>query len=269
MLSCEGHSFGDSRAGHAGVGIGWNRGPERDRTRRSRTRPSDADVLSGRIPVLRPRPVDRRDGPPPSCEARRAAPLVRGSNAHTPALLEPLLTAPAWLISDTEVAYHVAQTISATAMSLAAIPVYLVCCRLGLRRVTALAAATSAVSLPALMYATTLVAEPFAYPLALGAVAAGTIALGSGGKRAQAAFLIFAAAAAMARAQLLVLPLAYIVAAFVVGARPGHCGASLASRRISSAHSACRCWPCSCCTEAARNLRSRGSRLARSCRGVA
>lgn len=151
--------------------------------------------------------------------AETGRPLVRGASGHTPALLEPFLTAPAWLIGNTEVAYHVAQAISATAMSLAAIPVYLVCCRLGLRRATALAAAAAAVSLPVLMYATTLIAEPFAYPLALGAVAAGTIALGSGSRRAQVAFFIFAAAAAAARVQLLVIPVAYLVAALVVALR--------------------------------------------------
>ena len=99
-----------------------------------------------------------------------------------------------------------------------AIPVYALCCALGLRRSAALAAAALAVSVPGMMYATTLIAEPFAYPLALAALAAGTLALG-GGAKARVAFLALAAAAALARVQLLVIPLAYIAAAVLVGLR--------------------------------------------------
>lgn len=149
--------------------------------------------------------------------AESGRPLVRGASSHIPSLLGPILTAPAWLIGDTHIAYVVAQVIGAIAMSLAAIPVYALANVLGLRRGVALGAAAFSVCIPGMMYATTLIAEPFAYPLALAALLTGTIALGRGSARAQIAFAVIAGAAALARVQLLIIPLAYIVAVFVAG----------------------------------------------------
>jgi hypothetical protein len=151
--------------------------------------------------------------------AESGRPLVRGGSAHFTALLEPFLTAPLWLIHDTNVAYHAVQVLSVTAMSLVAVPVYLVCVALGLRRSTGLLVAAATLCAPAFMYATWLVSEPFAYPLAAGAIAAATVAIGRGSRRAQVLFLILAAAAALARIQLLVLPMAYVVATVIVGLR--------------------------------------------------
>ena len=151
--------------------------------------------------------------------AESGHPLVRGGSAHFTALLEPLLTAPLWLIHDTDVAYHAIQVFSVTVMSLVAVPVYLVCVALGLRRSTGLIVAAATLCAPAFMYSTWLISEPFAYPLAAGAIAAATVAIGRGSRRAQVLFLILAAAAALARIQLLVLPMAYVLATLVVGAR--------------------------------------------------
>ena len=53
-------------------------------------------------------------------------PLVRGQLYHFPALLEPVLTAPAWLVGDPSVSYRLIQALGALAMSLAAVPVFLV-----------------------------------------------------------------------------------------------------------------------------------------------
>ena len=151
--------------------------------------------------------------------AESGHPLVRGGSAHFTALLQPLVTAPFWLIGNTDVAYHLVLVTSAVAMSLVAVPVYLVCVAVGLRQATALLAAALAVCAPVLTYAAWLVSEPFAYPLAAGAVAAGTVALGRGSKRAQVLFLVLSGLAAFSRAQLLVLPLAYGVAVLIVAAR--------------------------------------------------
>src|SRR5205807_4482581 len=57
---------------------------------------------------------------------------VRGAPAHFPALLEPLLTAPFWAFGNAEVAYRLTQGLNVVAMSLAAVPLYLLCRRLGL-----------------------------------------------------------------------------------------------------------------------------------------
>jgi hypothetical protein len=146
-------------------------------------------------------------------------PLVRGGSAHFTALLQPLLTAPLWLIHDTSVAYHAIQVFSVTAMSLVAVPVYLVCIALGLRRSSGLLVAAATLCAPAFMYATWIVSEPFAYPLAAGAIAAATVAIGRGSRRAQIAFLVLAAAASLARIQLLILPMAYVLATVVVAGR--------------------------------------------------
>jgi hypothetical protein len=146
-------------------------------------------------------------------------PFVRGGSAHFTALLQPLLTAPLWLIHDTSLAYHAIQVFSVTAMSLVAIPVYLVCIALGLRRSSGLLVAAATLCAPAFMYATWIVSEPFAYPLAAGAIAAATVAIGRGSRRAQVAFLVLAAAASLARIQLLILPMAYVLATVVVAGR--------------------------------------------------
>ncbi len=57
--------------------------------------------------------------------AESGRPLIRGASPHFPALLEPILTAPAWLIGDVDTAYRLVQAIGALAMSLAAVPVFL------------------------------------------------------------------------------------------------------------------------------------------------
>ena len=71
---------------------------------------------------------------------------IRGSSAHFPALLEPLLTAPFWLFGDPLVAYRLTQGLNAFAMSVAAVPVYLLARRLGLGSGLALGAAALAVA---------------------------------------------------------------------------------------------------------------------------
>jgi hypothetical protein len=52
-------------------------------------------------------------------------PLIRGGSAHFPAMLEPLAAAPFWLFHDPLLAYRLTQAENALAMSLAAVPVYL------------------------------------------------------------------------------------------------------------------------------------------------
>ncbi len=70
---------------------------------------------------------------------------------------------------------------------------------------------------PDLLYASFVTSEPFAYPLVLAAVAAGTIALAEPSRRSQLAFVGFAALAALTRAQLVLLPVVFVLATFVLG----------------------------------------------------
>ena len=151
--------------------------------------------------------------------AESGRPLVRGHAANFPALLEPILTAPLWLIGDVGIAYHLVQTLGALAISLAAVPVYWLARRLGLRAGVALGIATLALVLPDLVYGTWIVAEPFAYPLALAAVAAGVAALERPTRRAQLAFLALAALATFARIQFIVLPACFLGAVLIAGLR--------------------------------------------------
>ena len=151
--------------------------------------------------------------------AEHGRPLVRGQAAHFPALLQPLLTAPAWLVSDVSVSYHLVQLLGALAMSLAAVPVYWLCRRLGLTGLVAVGIAGLALVLPDLVYSSWVVAEPFAYPLALAAVAAGIAALERPTRRAQLAFVALAALASFARIQFVLLPACFLGALVVVGLR--------------------------------------------------
>ena len=107
------------------------------------------------------------------------SPLVRGESAHFLPLLYPLLTAPAWLWDDVEHAYRTIQAFNAVAMSLAAIPAFLLARRLRVGDRLAVAAAALAVLLPELLYSSAAMAETLAYPLAL--------ARGGGGRCARAA----------------------------------------------------------------------------------
>jgi hypothetical protein len=151
--------------------------------------------------------------------ATSGRPLVRGAESTFPSLLQPIVTAPAWLLDDVATAYHLIQAGNALAMSLAAVPVYLLARRIGVDSRLALAAAAVSLMLPDLLYTGWMLSEPFAYPLALFAALAGVRALERPSARTQLAFLAVAGVASFARAQLLVLPLCFIVAAIIVEAR--------------------------------------------------
>jgi hypothetical protein len=151
--------------------------------------------------------------------AETGRPLVRGADASFPALLQPALTWPFWLLGDVALSYHAVQVFATLAMSLAAVPVYLLARWLDLGKGVSLGCAAFALAIPDFLYASRVLAEPFAYPLLLAAVAAGTIALARGGARRQLVFLVLVALVVLARVQFFVLPLAYVVAVGVVGLR--------------------------------------------------
>ena len=80
--------------------------------------------------------------------AETGRPLVRGAASDFPALLQPIVTAPAWLFGDVGTSYHLVQGMGALAMSLAAIPAFWIARRLGLSKGIALAVAALALALP-------------------------------------------------------------------------------------------------------------------------
>ncbi|MFN2628884.1 MAG: hypothetical protein ABR569_09655 [Gaiellaceae bacterium] len=167
--------------------------------------------------------------------AALGAPSVRGHSAHFPALLQPLLTAPAWRVGSLEVGYRIVQALGAAAMTLAAVPSYLLARRLGIARGTGVVVGALTLLVPDALYAGLVVAEPFAYPLALGAAATGIAAIARPSARAQVLFLVFAVLAAFARAQFAVLPACFVLAVVVVGLRRRALMIVLRQQRLSLA----------------------------------
>lgn len=159
--------------------------------------------------------------------AETGRPLIRGASASFPALLQPIVTAPAWLVDDVELSFRIVQGLGALLMSLAAIPVFLLARRVGLTGGTGLALAALALLVPDAIYSGFVLSEPLAYPLALAAVLAGLAALVRPAWRTQLVFLALAGAAAFARAQFVVLPLCLLAACALVGLRERRLRATL------------------------------------------
>jgi hypothetical protein len=162
-------------------------------------------------------------------------PLVRGASIGFPSLLQPLLTAPAWFADDVWLSYRLIQGLGALAMSLAAVPVYLLARRLGTSTGLALGAAAFSVAIPDLLFASWLTAEPFAYPLLLGAVLAATVAIAEPSRRHQLLFALLAGLAVFTRIQFVVLPLCFLAAVLIVGLRERRVWGALREQRLALA----------------------------------
>src|SRR5207248_2661071 len=148
--------------------------------------------------------------------AESGRPLIRGHSAHFPAMLEPLLAAPFWLSHDPLVAYRLTQAENALAMSLAAIPIYLLVRKLGVGSGWALAGAVLTVASPDVFFASFVLADAVAYPLVLWAVYLGVCALSRPTRANQLGFAVFAGLATFARVQYVFLPVVFLAAALVV-----------------------------------------------------
>jgi hypothetical protein len=143
--------------------------------------------------------------------AEHGRPLIRGGTAHFPALLDPIATAPVWLVTNDPVtAFRLTQGLHALFVSLAVIPAFLLARRLGLSRWPCLAVAALTVSVPDVVYASSMLSDPLAYPLVLTAVYAGVCMITEPTRSAQLAFAGFSALAILARVQYVVVPLAVL-----------------------------------------------------------
>ena len=151
--------------------------------------------------------------------AESGRPLVREGASFFPAFLEPLLVAPFHLTDDPGLAYRLTQGAHALAMSLAAVPAFLLARLLQLRTTVCLAIAVVAVAVPDLAYVSFMLAEPVGYPLALAAVYAGVRALERPTWRAQLAFVALAGLATFARLQYVAVGIAFVLAAAIVQRR--------------------------------------------------
>jgi hypothetical protein len=145
-------------------------------------------------------------------------PLVRGALIGFPSLLQPIVTAPFWLLDSVEAGFRASMVLDSIVMSLAAVPVYWLGRRLGLSGWLALAPSALALATPSMLYSSWLMGEALAYPLFLTGFSMGVLAL-SGEKRWGVPALVFFALASLARIQLLVLPLAFAFAALLMAAR--------------------------------------------------
>src|SRR3954454_18612052 len=144
---------------------------------------------------------------------------VRGVDAHFLPVLQPLLTAPLWLVHDVGTAFHLIQLENAFVMSLAALPAYWIARRLGVSTGLSLAVAALTVSGPPLLFSGMLMAESFAYPLTLTVVAAAVYALERPSLRAQVVLLALSGVAAFDRLQLAALPICAAAAVVLMGLR--------------------------------------------------
>lgn len=156
---------------------------------------------------------------------------IRGGAAHFPALLQPLVTAPLWLLPGVEAPYRAVQALNATAMSLAAVPAYLIARRLRLGKGASLAMAALAVAPPQLALASQVLSEPIAYPLVLGAVAAGVALVERPSARRAALFFALSALATLARLQFAILPLCVLAAIVGDGLRERNLRGALRRQR--------------------------------------
>jgi hypothetical protein len=148
--------------------------------------------------------------------AEHGRPLIRGVGVHFPALLDPILTAPVWLLTDDPVtAFRLTQGIHAVCFSLAAIPAYLLSRRVGLGRWLGIAVAALTVAVPDGVYSSTMLADPLAYPLVLTAVYAGVCVVAEPTLRTQLVFTVFSALGILARIQYVIVPLAVVAAELV------------------------------------------------------
>jgi hypothetical protein len=137
---------------------------------------------------------------------------VRGVDPHFLPVLQPLLTAPAWLVGDVGAAFRLIQLENALVLSLAAIPAYLIARRLGVRTGLALGVAALSIAGPPALFTGMIMAEPFAYTLSLCVVLVGLRAIELPSLRAQLVLLAVSGLAAFDRLQLAAVPLCLAVA---------------------------------------------------------
>ena len=142
-------------------------------------------------------------------------PRLRGDAFHFPSILVSYLTAPAWLISDVSVAFHVVVAMGGIAFSLAVFPAYMLARRLGISPGGGLVVALLSVLVPDAAFATTALTEPFAYPLFLATLLVAVDSIVSRGRLHQAAALVLMVALCLVRIQFLVILVAYLVATVV------------------------------------------------------
>jgi hypothetical protein len=109
---------------------------------------------------------------------------IRGGHISlrtTTAYLAPALMAPLWIVSGVGVAYRLCQALGSVAFAAAAFPAYGLARRLGISARGSVATALLTVAVPAGVFTSMLLSEPYAYPLFLLAVFAAVEAIAKPG----------------------------------------------------------------------------------------
>ena len=136
-------------------------------------------------------------------------------------ILQPLLTAPFWLVDDVLASYRLTQAFNAAAMALAVVPVVMLARRLSLSRAATLWCALATAAAPGGLYSGYVTADALAFLVALFAIDAGVRALVTPTLGSQAGFVGLAGLAAFARFQYVVLvPVAMAAALTLERGRP-------------------------------------------------
>jgi hypothetical protein len=147
--------------------------------------------------------------------------------------LYPMLIAPAyWLFGSLPDAYLAVKALNCLLFASAAIPAYLLARRL-LDQGNALILAFLAVLVPSGIYTTKVMTESLSYPLFLVAALGVVAVLERPSRRAEVFALAAIAAAALSRAQLVVLLPAFLSAALLIGALEQREGATRGARRYA------------------------------------
>ena len=141
---------------------------------------------------------------------------VRGVPVHGYSILYPALIAPAyWLFDALPNAYAAAKATNAIAMSLAAVPAWLLARRV-MGRLLALLAAVIAIAVPSMAYTATIVTENLFYPVALLFVWALVLVLERPSLRRTALLGVVLVAAVATRSQALGFVAAAVLAPFLL-----------------------------------------------------
>lgn len=141
---------------------------------------------------------------------------VLGLPSMTPALLQPLLTAPAWLAADPATAFRITQAINVIAMGLGAVVVYAIARQLRVAAWKAVAAAAVSIASPDLLYTGYVTADAIGSTLALLAILAGVRTLERPSVGRQTLFIALAGLATTARLQYAAIAIAGVTAAVLV-----------------------------------------------------
>ena len=138
---------------------------------------------------------------------------IRGGTVHFPGIFEPIVAAPIWRLFATPTAYHLVQIENAVAVSLAAIPIYVIARSMRLSQWYSVVVAVYGLLIPELVLVAYTSSDAVAYPLALGAIAFALAAFERPTTSNQVGFLVFASLATLTRIEYFVLVPAYLVGA--------------------------------------------------------